>query len=82
MDEFVPNLLRRQKWFQERESFCVDDAVLLVKDTQQRSKFILDRILETYPDKRGFVRTALVKTPTNLVRRPIAKLCSAVTHEN
>ena len=82
MDEFVPNLLQRQKWFQKRKNFCVNDVVLLVEDTQQRSKWVLGRILETYPDKREFVRTVLVKTPTNVVKRPIAKLCPVVTNES
>ena len=82
MDKFVPNLLQRQKWFQERKNFCVNDVVLLVEDTQQRSKWVLGRIFETYPDKRGFVRTVLDKTPTNVVKRPIAKLCPVVTNEN
>ena len=82
MNEFVPNLLQRQKWFQERKTFCVNDVVLLVEDTQQRSKWVMGRILETNPDKRGFVRTVLVKTPTNVVKRPIAKLCPVVTNES
>jgi len=49
--------------------------VLLVEDTQQRSKWVMGRIFETNPDKRGLVRTVLVKTPTNIVKTPITKLC-------
>ena len=54
--------------------------VLLVEDMTQRSKWVMGRVLETYPDKRGLVRTVLVKTQTNVVKRPIAKLCPVVTH--
>ena len=36
MDEFVPNLLQRQKWFEVKRNFQVNDVVLLVEDTQQR----------------------------------------------
>ena len=81
MDEFVPNLLQRQKWFEVKRNFQVNDVVLLVEDTQQRSKWVLGRILETYPDKHGLVRTVLVKTQTSVVKRPIAKLCPVVTHD-
>jgi len=82
MDEFVPNLLQRQRWFEERKNFQVNDVVLLVEDTQQRSKWVMGRILETYPDKRGLIRTVLVKTPTNIVKRPITKLCPVVSQES
>jgi len=33
MDEFVPNLLQRQKWFEEKKNFQVNDVVLLVEKT-------------------------------------------------
>ena len=79
MDEFVPNLLHRQKWFEVKKNFQANDVVLLVEDTQQRSKWVLGRVLETYPDKRGLVRTVLVRTQNNVVKRPIAKLCPVVT---
>ena len=81
MDEFVPNLLQRQKWFEVKRNFQVNDVVLLVEDTQRRSKWVFGRILETYPDKHGLVRTVLVKTQTSVVKRPIAKLCPVVTHD-
>ena len=81
MDEFVPNLLQRQKWFEVKRNFQVNDVVLYVEDTQRRSKWVLGRILETYPDKHGLVRTVLVKTQTSVVKRPIAKLCPVVTHD-
>ena len=80
MDEFVPNLLHRQKWFEVKKNLQVNDVVLLVEDMTQRSKWVMGRVLETYPDKRGLVRTVLVKTQTNVVKRPIAKLCPVVTH--
>ena len=40
MDEFVPNLLQRQKWFEVKRNFQVNDVVLLVEDTQRRSKWV------------------------------------------
>ena len=42
---------------------------------QQRSKWVMGRVLETYPDKHGVVRTVLLKTPASTMKKPIAKLC-------
>ena len=35
----------------------------------------MGRVLETYPDKHGVVRTVLLKTPASTMKKPIAKLC-------
>ena len=35
----------------------------------------MGRVLETYPDKHGKVRTVLLKTSGSTMKRPIAKLC-------
>ena len=77
--EFLPNLHHRQKWFDVKRNLKVDDIVLLVEDSQQRSKWLMGRVLKTFPDKRGLVRTVLVKTHTNVFKRPIAKLCPILT---
>jgi len=60
--EFLPNLNLRQKWFKVHGNVARDDLVLLVDDLQHRSKWLLGRIVETYADKKGHVRTMLVKT--------------------
>ena len=77
--EFLPNLHHRQKWFDVKRNLKVDDIVLLVEDSQQCSKWLMGRVLKTFPDKRGLVRTVLVKTHTNVFKRPIAKLCPILT---
>ena len=79
MDEYLPNLLERQKWFEPKKNVQVNDVVLLVEDTQQRSKWVMGKVLQTFPDKRGLVRTVLVKTQHNVVKRPISKLCPIVS---
>ena len=58
-----------------RETVKVNDIVLLVEDSQQCSKSLMGRVSKTFPDKRGLVRTVLVKTHTYVFKRPIAKLC-------
>ena len=60
--------------FEIKRNVQIYDVVLLVEDAQQRSKWVLGKVIQTFPDKTGLVRTVLVKTPTNVVKRPIAKL--------
>ena len=71
----MPNLTQRQKWFQPERNVQVGDVILLAESMQQRSKWVMGRVLETYPDKRGKVRTVLLKTSGSTMKRPIAKLC-------
>ena len=73
--DFLPNLQHRQKRFDDKRNLKVKDIVLLVDDSQQRSKWLMGRVLKTFPDKRGLVRTVLVKTHTNMFKGPIAKFC-------
>ena len=52
-----------------------NDVVLLVDDTQHRSKWHMGLIIDTYPDRKGKVRTVLVKVKGSLIKRPVHKLC-------
>ena len=82
LKEFLPNLNNRQKWFQASKNFEVGDIVLLAEDLQQRSKWVLGRIVKTFPDRRGLVRTVQVKTQSNVLTRPISKLCLILERHN
>ena len=42
---------------------------------QRRSKWVLGRVVKTFPDKSGVVRTVSVKTSSSVITRPVAKLC-------
>ena len=66
----MPNLTQRQKWFQPGWNVQVGDVVLLAESMQQRSKWIMRRVLKTYPDKHGKVRTVLLKTEST-IKRPM-----------
>ena len=81
LNQFLLNLLHRQKWFQQVRNLQVNDVVQLVEDMHQRSKWVLGRVLETYLGKNGLVRTVLVKTQSNVVKRPITKLCPIITDD-
>ena len=75
VNEFMSNLTQRQKRFQPERNVQVGDVVLLAESMQQRSKWVMGRVIETYPDKHGKVRTVLLKTSGSTMKRPSAKLC-------
>ena len=75
----MPNLTQRQKWFQPERNIQVGDVLLLAESMQQRSKWVMGRVLETYPDKQGIVRTVLLKITGSTMKSPIAKLCEILS---
>lgn len=73
--EYLPLLQERQKWEQTVRNFQVGDIVLLVDSDMPRNKWVMGRIVETFPGKDGLVRTVKVKVQENVLCRPITKLC-------
>ena len=73
--EYLPLLQERQKWNQEKRSFVPGDLVMVADSTAPRGSWMLGRVLETFPDKRGLVRVVRLKTKTNIIERPITKIC-------
>ena len=73
--EYMPYLNSRQKWFTDTSNFKVDDLVLLLEDSQPRSRWSNRRVVEVYPDSKGKVKIVMVKTSRSLVKRPITKIC-------
>ncbi|KAK0131615.1 hypothetical protein N1851_033674 [Merluccius polli] len=73
--EYLPLLQERQRWAKERRSLVPGDIVLIADPSAPRGSWLLGRVLETYPDRRGLVRSARVKTKTSTLDRPLTKLC-------
>ena len=73
--EFLPSLNSRSKWQLKSRNFQENDLVLVIDQTQPRSRWALGRVIQVFPDKNGVVRTALVKTASAVMKRPITKLC-------
>lgn len=73
--EYLPLLQERQKWFTTKENLATGDIVLIVDESAPRNSWVMGKILKTLPDKKGFVRKVMVKTKTNILERPIDKLC-------
>ena len=53
----------------------VNDLVLVVNEAVPQSQWSTARVLETYPDVRGDVRSVMVKTPHSILKRPTSKFC-------
>ncbi|XP_059097362.1 uncharacterized protein LOC131891740 [Tigriopus californicus] len=72
--EYVTSLVSRSKWQEKRRNVSVNDLVLLVMENTMRSQWPLGRIMETYPDGDGNVRTVKIKTVKGEYRRPISQV--------
>ena len=72
--EYLPLLQQRIKWNKQERNIQKNDIVLIVDNTP-RNSWTMGRVIEVVPDKSGVVRIAKVKTPNNVLTRPIGKLC-------
>ena len=72
--EYLTLLQERQKWLSPTRNVHVGDIVLLVDQNTPRGSWLLGKVEETFPDRNGLVRNALVKTKSSTFLRPISKL--------
>lgn len=75
VQEYLPQLQERQKWTSTKRNFLVGDIVLIVDETAPRNSWVMGRVVQTFPDRKGLVRRLQIKTKTNLLHRPITKVC-------
>jgi hypothetical protein len=74
--EYLPQLQEQQKWLFPKRNLQIDDVVIIVDEASPRNSWSLAKVVETFPDRRGFVRKARVRTRTgNVLERPTTKLC-------
>ena len=64
-----------QKWPDREPNLCPDDIVLIVDERSSRGRWRLGRVVKTFPDAAGMVRSAEVKTEAGILHRPVTKLC-------
>ena len=76
--EYLPTIRYCQKWYETKRNVMVNDIVILVDKNTPRSRWPLRRILKTFPDPKGFVRSAIVKMHGSEVKRPVSKMCVVV----
>ena len=80
--EYLPLLQLRQKWVKPKRNLAVGDVVLVSTEALHCNSWLLGRIVETFPDKRGFVRRVRVRTKSAVYERPADKLCLLVEGES
>ena len=78
--EYLPMLQRRTKWSNTSRNVSVGDIVLII-DIAPRNLWVMDRVIETFPDKHGLTRSAKVQTKRSACARPISKLCALLEAE-
>ena len=69
--EYLPTLQQRPKWNQPKRNMEVNDIVLIKDENESRNDWLMDIIVKVEPDPEGFIRTAVVKTKTSELRRPV-----------
>jgi len=73
--EYLPTLQQRRKWFKEQRNVRVGDLVLLAEDNVKRGQWPMGRVTRVIHGSDDLVRSAVVKTATGELHRPIVKMC-------
>lgn len=74
--EYLPTLLRRQKWFQQTKPIRVGDIVLEVNENLRRNLWPLGKVVKCFPGEDKIVRAVEIMYGNgHVLKRPVAKLC-------
>lgn len=73
--EYLPQLQERQRWIRPKRNLAVGDLVLIMDNTAPRNSWLMGRVMQTFPDRKGLVRQVKIKTRTSCLDRPITKVC-------
>ncbi|XP_055906876.1 uncharacterized protein LOC129942102 [Eupeodes corollae] len=74
VNEYLPDLTRRTKWFSTSKPINVGDIVIIADSTLPRNTWPKGLILQTNVGKDGIARSAVVKTQHGIYTRPTSKL--------
>lgn len=74
IQEYLPTLTRRSKWFEKGPEMKEGDLVIIVDHNFAKNTWLKGRIQQTYPGKDGITRVVDVKTARGTYRRPVSKL--------
>lgn len=73
--EYLPSLTRRTKW---HDKICdpidINDIVIIVDENTRRNTWNKGIVVDVHRSKEGQVRSAVVKTVSGLLTRPVVKL--------
>ncbi|XP_055633091.1 uncharacterized protein LOC129773503 [Toxorhynchites rutilus septentrionalis] len=71
--EYLPTITKRTKWFNDFRPIQVGDLVVLVEE-HLRNGWLRGRVLRVSPGRDGRVRSAVVKTTSGVIHRPVVKM--------
>ena len=73
--EYLAGLQERQKWNDTKRNLATGDIVLIADATAPRNSWIIGKVIKTFPDRSDVVRSVQIQTKTNIIERPVTKLC-------
>lgn len=73
-NEYIVTLSNRTKWGSRETNVKINDLVIIKDDNLPPSHWSIGRIVQTFPDSEGLVRSVEVKTKFGKYKRPITKL--------
>lgn len=73
-DEYLCDKQVRTKWYNIEKNLKIGDMVVVRNENAPPAMWIIGRIIKTFAGRDGMVRSAIVKTPTGELERPINKL--------
>lgn len=73
-DEYLCTKQVRTKWYNIEKNLKIGDMVVVRKENTPPAMWIIGRIIKTFAGGDGMVRSAIVKTPTGELERPVNKL--------
>jgi transposase InsO family protein len=74
--EYLPTLLRREKWCHQTKPIQVGDVVLEVNPNLRRNLWPKGRVIKIYPGADGVTRVVdIILGNGHTYKRPVAKLC-------
>jgi hypothetical protein len=79
--EYLTMLQKRQKWLHPTRNLQVGDIVLIADSHAPRNSWAMGRIEKVNVGNRGCVRSAVVKTKSTTLTRPVTKLCVLLEQE-
>lgn len=72
--DYISSLLPRKKWLAENDKLPKIGDLVLIEEPLKRSKWPLARIVELTEGRDGKIRSALLKTTSGLIKRPLQRL--------
>ena len=73
--EYVPDLIEIRKWLRPQPNIGVNDLVLILDQNSPRGHWPLGKVINVIPGPDNVVRSAIVKTKTGELTRPVSRLC-------